>query len=85
MVTIGFNWKRATWQGAVAAAVTGLVVNVGLDLASKYPREAPLYFAPNAVSAGAIALTASVLVMIIVSLSTKPQTLDPLVEEAVDY
>jgi SSS family transporter len=85
MVTIGFNWKRATWQGAVAAAVTGLVVNVGLDLASKYPREAPLYFVPNAVSAGAIALTASVLVMIIVSLSTKPQTLDPLVEEAVDY
>ena len=40
---------------------------------------------PNAVSVGAIALMASVLVMIVVSLATKPQALDPLVEEAVDF
>ena len=85
MVTIGFNWKGATWQGAVAAAVTGLTVNVGLDLASKYPREDPLFFVPNAVSTGAVALMASVLVMIVVSLATKPQTLDRRVEEAIEF
>lgn len=85
MVTIGFNWKRATWQGAVAAAVTGLVVNVGLDLASKYPREDPLYLVPNSISIGAIALISSIFVMIVVSLMTKPEEMDPRVKEAVEF
>ncbi|MBT5814407.1 MAG: hypothetical protein HOI15_08680 [Opitutales bacterium] len=85
MVTIGFNWKRATWQGAVSAAVTGLTVNVGLDLASKYPSEAPLYVVPNAISAGAIAVMASVFVMIVVSLVTAPKTLSSRTEEALDF
>ena len=85
IVTIGFNWKRATWQGAFAAVVTGLTVNVGLDLASKYPLGDPLYIVPNAISVGAIALLSSVFVLIVVSLATKPEPLDPRVEEAVDF
>ncbi|MCZ6671701.1 MAG: hypothetical protein O7C75_02055 [Verrucomicrobia bacterium] len=85
MVGIGFNWKRATWQGATCAAITGIVVNLGLDLASKYPKEAPLYEVPGDVSVGAIALMSSIIVMILVSLATKPKALDPRVEEAIDF
>ena len=47
--------------------------------------EDPLFFVPNAVSTGAVALMASVLVMIVVSLATKPQTLDRRVEEAIEF
>ncbi|MBH52746.1 MAG: hypothetical protein CMI18_00145 [Opitutaceae bacterium] len=85
MVAIGFNWKRATWQGAVAAALTGIVVNLGIDLASKYPREDPFYTIPNGVSVGAVALLASILALIVVSLATKPQELDSRVEAAVNF
>ena len=53
MVAIGFNWKRATWQGAAAAAAVGILVNVGLDLARKYPsQEEPFYALPGGVSLG---------------------------------
>jgi SSS family transporter len=85
MVAIGFNWKRATWQGASCAAITGIVVNLGLDMASKYPQDAPLYSIPGGVSVGAIALMSSIIVMILVSLATKPQPLDSRVEEAMDF
>ncbi|MDG2256528.1 MAG: hypothetical protein P8L49_16420, partial [Opitutaceae bacterium] len=84
MVAIGFNWKRATWQGATCAAITGIVVNLGLDLASKYPHDAPLYKIPGGVSVGAIALMSSIIVMVVVSLATKAQPLDSRVEEAMD-
>jgi SSS family transporter len=85
MVAIGFNWKRATWQGAACAAVTGIVINLGLDMASKYPQEAPLFKIPGSVSVGAVALMSSIIVMIVVSLATKPQPLDPRLEEVMDF
>lgn len=85
MVAIGFNWKRATWQGATWAAITGIAVNLGLDLASKYPQGEPLYRIPGGVSVGAVALMTSIIVMIVVSLATKPKPLDPRVEEAMDF
>ena len=85
MVAIGFNWKRATWQGAASAAITGLVINIGLDLASKYPKDAPLYKVPGSVSVGAIALIASIVVLIVVSFATKPQTFDKRLKEVMDF
>ena len=85
MVAIGFNWKRATWQGAASAAITGLVLNIGLDLASKYPKDVPFYKVPGSVSVGAIALIASIVVFIVVSFATKPQRLDKRLEEVMDF
>ena len=85
MVAIGFNWKRATWQGATCAAITGITVNLGLDLASKYPKEAPFYQIPGSVSVGAVALMSSIIVMVVVSLATKPKPLDSRLEEAMDF
>ena len=85
MVAIGFNWKRATWQGATAAAVTGVILNIGLDLMSKYPKEAPFYKVPGSVSVGAIALMASIVVFVLVSFATKPQRLDKRLEQAMDF
>ncbi len=85
MVAIGFNWKRATWQGASCAAVTGILVNMGFDLASKYPKGDPLYVIPGGVSVGAMALISSIIVMIVVSLLTKPKPLNPRLEAAMDF
>ena len=76
-VAIGFNWKRATWQGASSAIAVGLIANVGLDLLAKYPKDAPIYKIPGAVSIGAVALLSSLLTFILVSSLTPPQRLNP--------
>ncbi len=84
IVAIGFNWKRATWQGAAAAVVIGIVTNVGLDLLSKYPQGEPVYTIPGSVSIGAVALLASLITLIAVSFLTGPQKLDKRIEAAID-
>jgi len=84
VVTIGFNWKRATWQAAAASVSVGLVANLALDLLSKYPKEAPFYKIPGAVSIGAVALLASLLTFVIVSFATSPQKLSRRLETAID-
>ncbi len=84
VVSIGFNWKRATWQAAASSVVVGLVANLGLDLLSKYPQEAPLYKIPGSVSIGAVALLASLVTFIVVSFVTPAQKLDRKLEIAID-
>ncbi|MCS1409489.1 MAG: Osmoregulated proline transporter OpuE [Verrucomicrobia subdivision 3 bacterium] len=83
-VSIGFNWKRATWQGAAAAITVGTITNIGLDLLGKYPKETPIYKIPGSVSIGAVALMASIITLIGVSFLTKPRTLDKKLEAALD-
>ena len=85
VVALGLNWKRATWQGASAAIGVGILVNVGLDLASKYPSSGePLYKIPGAVSIGAVALLSSISTFILVSFLSPPQTGDKRLEAAMD-
>ncbi len=84
VVCIGFNWSRATWQGAAAATTVGLVTNLGLDLLGKYPKEAPIYKIPGAVSIGAVALLASILTMIIVSFLTPAVRPDQRLQTAIE-
>lgn len=84
VVAIGFNWKRATWQGAAASTIVGLVTNLGLDLAGKYPEASPLYKVPGAVSVGAVALLASLVTFVAVSFLTRPAPLSRTLECAID-
>ena len=84
VVAIGFNWKRATWQGAAAATIVGLVFNLGLDLLGKYPKDAPFYKIPGSVSIGVVALLASILALIVVSFLTPPPVLNKELETAID-
>ncbi len=81
-VAIGFNWQRATWQGASAAMACGVAVHLSLELLRRYPQDDPLYTLPRGVSAGAVSLMVSILVFIVVSLATPPQRLSERVERA---
>lgn len=83
IVTIGFNWPRATRPAAISAILVGLILNVGLDLLSKYPKEAPFYRLPGAVSVGAVALLCSIMTLIFVSFVTKPKPLDERLAKAI--
>ncbi len=84
VVSIGFNWKRATRQAASAAIITSILVNVGFDLLAKYPKDAPLYKIPGSVSIGTVSLLASIIIFIVISFLTKPTKLDKKLETAID-
>ena len=76
VVTIGFNWKRATAFAANAAIISSLVVNIGIKL---FEIEVPYR-----VDAGAIALLVSLTIFFGISLLSKPPKLDNEVEAVMD-
>ena len=76
VVTIGFNWKRATAFAANAAIISSLVVNIGIKL---FEIEIPYR-----VDAGAIALLVSLTIFFGISLLSKPPKLDNEVEAVMD-
>ncbi len=85
VVSIGFNWKRATRQAAAAAIIVGILANISLDLLGKYPdKENPLYKIPGNVSIGAVALLASTLTLIAASILAKPALLTKKLQTALD-
>jgi Na+/proline symporter len=65
-LAIGLNWDGATREGAIASIVTGLVITLGLESAA-YARMVSL---PTGVTVTGLALVASLLVFVTVSLAT---------------
>jgi len=76
VVTIGFNWKRATAFAANAAIISSLAVNIGTKL---FEIEIPYR-----IDAGAIALLVSLTIFFGISLLSKPPKLDNEVEAVMD-
>jgi sodium/proline symporter len=68
---LGVRWKRATSQGAVAALVTGIGIGGVLALLNRTLFADDPLLAPWNIAA--IGVAASYLVLIVVSLLTKPQ------------
>ena len=76
VVTIGFNWKRATALAANTAMVSSLAINLGIKLLKIQ--------IPFRIDAGAIALLVSLTLFFGISLLSKPPKLDPDVDRAMD-
>jgi len=76
VVTIGFNWKRATSLAANTAMISSLVINLGVKLLKIQ--------IPFRIDAGAIALLVSLTLFFGISLLSKPQKLDPHVDRVMD-
>lgn len=75
-VAIGFNWKRATPLAANVAIISSLVVNFTIKL-FKIPM-------PYAFDTGAFSLIVSITLFLGISLFSKPPTLNPVVEKALE-
>ncbi len=65
-ICIGMNWKRATGQACVASIATSIVLNFVLEVSARHG--VPLL--PPGLAVGAVALLASTLVFVLVSLAT---------------
>ncbi len=76
-VTIGFNWKRATFQAANVAIISSLLVNFCLKLFKIQ--------LPYNIDTGAFSLIVSLCLFIGISLFSKPPKLDPDVEAVMDF
>ena len=76
VVTLGFNWKRATPLAANIAIASSLVVHLLIKLMG--------WTLPYRIDAGAFTLILSLTIFVIVSLSSSPKKLDPLVEKVMD-
>jgi SSS family transporter len=80
VVAIGFNWKRATAVAANLAIASSLVINIGFMLLQKiWDWQLPYH-----ISGGAVTLVISSILFIVVSLNSKPNKIDPLIEAALD-
>ncbi|WP_251331078.1 sodium:solute symporter family transporter [Haloplanus pelagicus] len=77
LLGIGLNWSGATREGALAAVVVSLLVNLGLAVGSS------LYGVslPHGVVAGAFSLVASSITLIVVSLLTNTYSGEDIAEE----
>ena len=76
VVTLGFNWKRASAFAANVAIVSSLVVHLTIKLMG--------WTLPYRIDAGAFTLVLSLAIFVGLSLITKPKKLDPLVERVMD-
>lgn len=84
-IGLGFNWKRATKEGAVASIAVGLALGIGLEIA----KVLKLGWYVNGIGSigiynGVFALCISVIVFIVVSMLTKPAKLDEAIEAVMD-
>ena len=74
------NWKRATAVAANLAIASSLVINIGFMLLQKiWDWQLPYH-----ISGGAVTLVISSILFIVVSLNSKPNKIDPLIEAALD-
>lgn len=79
-VAMGFNWKRATGQACVASIGTSVVLNFVLEVSARHGN--PLL--PPGLAVGAVALLASTVVFVAVSLLTPERELDPDIDALLD-
>jgi sodium/proline symporter len=77
LLGIGLNWDGATREGAIAASVVSLVLNLGLAI-SNYFYAVSL---PHGVVAGAFSLVVTSIVLIAVSLVTNSHARDRITED----
>lgn len=70
-LAVGLNWPRVDARAAVASLATGLVLNLGLEL---WGRSALPLLLPEGVPPGAVALSASFVVLSLVTLSRRVGT-----------
>jgi Na+/proline symporter len=76
VVTLGFNWKRATPTAANISIISSLVINLAFKLFD--------WKMPYNIDVGAFSLIVSLFLFISLSLATKPIKLDPGVERVMD-
>jgi SSS family transporter len=77
LLGIGLNWDGATTEGAIAASVTSLVINLGLAVSSEFFSVS----LPHGVVAGAFSLVVTALVLIGVSLLTNTHARDRITQD----
>jgi len=76
VVTIGFNWKRATAKAANVAILTSLLINFFFKIFK--------IGLPYNIDVGAFSLIISMFLFTIITLMSKPPELDPAVEKVMD-
>lgn len=76
VVTLGFNWKRATPFAANISILVSLLINFGVKFSG--------IKMPYAIDVGAFSLIVSLIVFISLSLLTEPKALDPDVDAVMD-
>ncbi len=76
VVTLGFNWKRATATAANVSIICSLVINLAFKLFS--------WKLPYNIDVGAFSLIFSLFIFVLISINTKPLILDPAVEKILD-
>lgn len=84
-IGLGFNWKRATKEGAIASIAAGLILGIGLEMAKNLNMA---WYTEGLGSLGiyngVFALSISAIVFIVVSMITKPAKLDKDMEAVID-
>ena len=79
-VCIGMNWKRATGAACVASIATSIVLNFVLEVSARHGAS----LLPAGLAVGAVALLASTVVFVVVSLATPrhelPRDMDALLD-----
>ncbi len=76
VVTLGFNWKRATPIAANISIITSLLINLCFKLFE--------WKLPYNIDVGAFSLIVSLFLFVLISINTKPIKLDPGVERVMD-
>ena len=76
VVAIGLNWQRANWQGAVAAIIVSVLINLGIEVFS--------ISIPYGIAGGFLALIISMIVFIVVTLITPVVELKPDIKAAME-
>ena len=76
VVTLGFNWKRATARAANVAVIVSLAINFFFKIFG--------WGLPYAIDVGAFSLIVSLTLFISISLASEPPVLDPAVEKVMD-
>lgn len=85
VVGLGFNWKRATKEGAISSIVAGLGVSVLFEMAKTLKAGWYMnFFGKLGLHNGSFALGISLIVFIVVSLLTTPAKLDKNLEAVMD-
>ena len=79
-ICIGLNWKRATGQACVASIATSIALNFTLEMSARNG----LSLLPPGLAVGAVALLASTVVFVLVSLATRPRKLAPDIDALMD-
>ena len=70
-ICIGMNWKRATGQACTASIFVSIVLNFALEVSARHGNA----ILPPGLAVGAVALLASTIVFVAVSLMTPPRRL----------